>query len=138
MALPRALLIMVSSLIQIEIGLLLSWNALRGPLISSWVVRWNERNGQKGKGVAGHKFYHVRRSRGDPATKLLDSIIRLFNFLASNFIVDTIFFLLFLFFEILVKYIVPIILHFYYSLKKELKEKMELREILYINGIIVY
>lgn len=62
------------------------------------------------------------------------SIIRLFNFLASNFIVDTIFFLLLLFFEILV----PIILHFYYSLKKELKEKMELREILYINGIIVY
>lgn len=134
MALPRALLIMVSSLIQIEIGLLLSWNALRGPLISSWVLRWNERNGQKGKGVAGHKFYHVRRSRGDPATKLLDSIIWLFNFLASNFIVDTIFFLLLLFFEILV----PIILHFYYSLKKEWKEKMELREILYINGIIVY
>lgn len=88
----------------------------------------------KGERVAGHKFYHVRRSRGDPATKLLDSIIRLFNFLASNFIVDTIFFLLLLFFEILV----PIILHFYYSLKKELKEKMELREILYINGIIVY
>lgn len=64
MAVPRALLIMVSSLIQIEIGLLLSWNAPRGPLIS--LLGEESLGGRRGiakeeKGNDGHKFRGIGR-----------------------------------------------------------------------------
>lgn len=70
MAVPRALLIMVSSLIQIEIGLLLSWNAPRGPLISlleegegeAWTEAEERKPGCKG-GNDGHKFRGIGRVR---------------------------------------------------------------------------